>query len=405
MERKENCPDHHMEGNDQLASRKDTQRTKVCMSFLKSATCPSGDSCNLRHDIHGQNVTVLLPNFFQHPALFSEDPLIVENITVEELEEEYGKFYCDVIWRFRTIAPVLMFKCLRNTAKHLCGNVYVQYANSQQASTAAATFNSALSEQYNVEAQLCHLTDWKSAICGKESCPMGLGSSCDYLHVFVNPGNEYRGRFSLRPDGYRWNNVDNNNNILKDRSCSRSSLKNSRKNIFNKMRRPPQEAKPKQPCITYNKTGACVFGEGLCQLTHRSLAGATTVLVPNMFEYVFARHDEHDLATFSQFYHNTLAWFSCMGTVVMYKCCKNLASHLKGNLYVQFENHEQAVQAVNEYNGCDYDGKPIEVKLCPVTNWKGAICRSSPCLLGISHCIDLHVYRNPGNEFSVSRWD
>ena len=376
---------------------------KFCQPFLRFGVCPSGDECVQRHHTYERNVTIVLPNFFRHPALISEDREVVESYTVEDLEEEYGKFYCDIIWRFRTVAPVVMFKCVRNTAKHLCGNVYVQYAHPEQASTAMVTFNSALSEQYSVEAALCHVTDWRAAICGIESCPTGLGSSCEYLHVFTNPGNEYSGRPDRLNNGPRIS--DKNHKRTHTRQRSRSPLGRYRgSNTVSTIRSHRRKDKPKQPCIYYNKTGACIFGDA-CHLTHRSTADATTILVQNMYQYVFTNPDENDKVQFEQFYYNSLAWFGCIGTVKMFKCSRNLLPHLKGNVYIQYESQEQAVQAVNEYSGTEFDGRVIQVQLCPITNWKGAICRSSPCMLGVAQCTDLHVYRNPGNAFAVSRWD
>ena len=165
-----------------------------------------------------------------------------------------------------------------------------RYELPEQATTAMVTFNSALSEKYNVEAKLCHLTDWRSAICGIESCPMGLGSSCDYLHVFNNPGNEYPGRphwpHRRANNGFPYIiDKDYNYNEVRGRRRSRSrSPIHRRGNACNTIRR--RGDKPKQPCIYYNKTGACIFGAA-CQLRHRSNGETPSILVPNFFEYVF----------------------------------------------------------------------------------------------------------------------
>lgn len=48
--------------------------------------------------------------------------------------------------------------------------------------------------------------------------------------------------------------------------------------------------------------------------------------------------------------------------------------HLRGNVYIQYSNNEEAKKALESINGRWYAGKQLRYEFCPVTKWKPAIC-------------------------------
>jgi len=101
--------------------------------------------------------------------------------------------------------------------------------------------------------------------------------------------------------------------------------------------------------------------------------------------------------------------------------CRNKGSHLRGNLYVQFRNVDEAVKAARAMHERYYGGKQIFVQFSPgtcgiatrtqdtspflawsnrhpVVSWRSAICGQylrGSCSRG-DECNFLHPFRNPG---------
>ncbi|KAK7912769.1 hypothetical protein WMY93_012980 [Mugilogobius chulae] len=168
-------------------------------------------------------------------------------------------------------------------------------------------------------------------------------------------------------------------------------------------------------CPFFLKTGACRFGDR-CSRKHVYPSSSTTLLVRSMF-FTFgmeqSRRDDYDMDSclehseeelrehFIDFYHDVLPEFRSIGKVVQFKVSCNYESHLRGNVYVQFETEEQCQEALVKFNGRWYAGRQLQCELCPVTRWKNAICGlfdRQKCPKG-KNCNFLHVFRNPGNEF------
>ncbi|XP_077418821.1 U2 small nuclear ribonucleoprotein auxiliary factor 35 kDa subunit-related protein 2-like [Vanacampus margaritifer] len=168
-------------------------------------------------------------------------------------------------------------------------------------------------------------------------------------------------------------------------------------------------------CPFFLKTGSCRFGDR-CSRKHVYPSTSPTLLIRAMFvtygmeqsrrdDYdgdASLEHSEEDLhESFNEFYHDVLPEFKTVGKVVQFKVSCNYESHLRGNVYIQFDTEEQCREAFIKFNGRWYAGKQLHCEICPVTRWKNAICGlfdRNKCPKG-KHCNFLHVFRNPGNEF------
>ncbi|XP_073255294.1 uncharacterized protein [Porites lutea] len=169
-------------------------------------------------------------------------------------------------------------------------------------------------------------------------------------------------------------------------------------------------------CSFYLKTGACRFGER-CSRQHPRPPSSVTLMIPGMYNDIRLSQsmlDEADQDTsleyddkeayenFKQFYEDTLPEFKKAGTVVQFKVCCNHEPHLRGNVYVQFSREEECAKAFAMFNARWYASKQLSCEYSPVTKWKSAICglfERNRCPRG-KNCNFLHVYHNPGNEFS-----
>lgn len=116
-----------------------------------------------------------------------------------------------------------------------------------------------------------------------------------------------------------------------------------------------------------------------------------------------------------------------IGPVTQFKVCRNEASHLRGNVYVQFALREDAVKAQAAFTGRYYASMPLSPVFVPVTRWRSAICgfdyfsmvhprnkstitstntnQSQQCSHGNLLCNFLHVFPNLESVFDEADMD
>lgn len=114
-----------------------------------------------------------------------------------------------------------------------------------------------------------------------------------------------------------------------------------------------------------------------------------------------------------------------IGPVTQFKVCRNEASHLRGNVYVQFALRDDAVKAQAAFTGRYYASMPLSPVFVPVTRWRSAICgfdyfstvhprnkstitstnQSQQCSHGNLLCNFLHVFPNLESTFDEADMD
>jgi len=118
--------------------------------------------------------------------------------------------------------------------------------------------------------------------------------------------------------------------------------------------------------------------------------------------------DESEMQkAYEEFYDDVFSEWSRFGKIVQFKCCNNLQSHIRGNVFIQYENVEAAIMAKVNLDGRFYGGYPLNVNFSLIKDWKQAICAyNGPEMTSCpkySECNFLHTYRNPRNEFPIER--
>ena len=61
-------------------------------------------------------------------------------------------------------------------------------------------------------------------------------------------------------------------------------------------------------------------------------------------------------------------------TYLILQVCCNHEPHLRGNVYVQYQNEHEAVKAYAKFNGRFYAGRQISCEFVKIEKWKSAIC-------------------------------
>jgi hypothetical protein len=170
-----------------------------CAFYLKTGACRFGPACSKAHPYPVSSPVILLRNFYAplYGALKREVQLDEdedEDLEIDETEayNHFQEFYADTVPELRQFGEIVQLKVCRNHAPHLCGNVYVQYKNDEDAMRAIRSLNGRFYAGRAISTELSPVTHWKTAVCGlfdKNQCPRGR--HCNFLHVFRNPNGEY----------------------------------------------------------------------------------------------------------------------------------------------------------------------------------------------------------------------
>ncbi|CAH1780945.1 unnamed protein product [Owenia fusiformis] len=173
------------------------RQRQICPFFQKTGACRFGERCSRGHPYPDSSNTILIPGMYSHFSL--QEGLMEEydsDITLEYEDSEHYQHYCefyeDVIPEFKKVGHIIQFKVCCNYEPHLRGNLYVQYRDEMEAQSAFLLFNGRWFGGKRLQCEYTDIQKWRNAICGmfaSKRCPKG--KTCNFLHVFRNPGNEF----------------------------------------------------------------------------------------------------------------------------------------------------------------------------------------------------------------------
>ena len=102
---------------------------------------------------------------------------------------------------------------------------------------------------------------------------------------------------------------------------------------------------------------------------------------------------------FNEFYEEIFEELKSFGKIEDIQVCENLGDHMVGNVYIKFEDEEDAEKALQSLNGRFYAGRQLTCEFSPVTDFREARCRQfdeGTCARG-GYCNFMHV-REPSRE-------
>ncbi|XP_057490102.1 LOW QUALITY PROTEIN: splicing factor U2af small subunit B-like [Actinidia eriantha] len=158
-------------------------------------------------------------------------------------------------------------------------------------------------------------------------------------------------------------------------------------------------------CPFYFKIGACRHGNR-CSRLHNRPTISPNLLLSNMYQLpdmitpgVDAQGHPIDPRKikdhFEDLYYDIFEEFGKFGEIENLNVCDNLADRMIGNVYVQFEEEDQAAVALQALQGRFYSGRPIIADFSPVTDFREATCHQfeeNNCNRG-GYCNFMHVKR------------
>lgn len=151
----------------------------------------------------------------------------------------------------------------------------------------------------------------------------------------------------------------------------------------------PAETNPGKPiCQFFIKTGSCRFGDR-CSRNHSRPGISRLLLVPNFFTHIQLDHSkpsEHGADAsleyedsdmnrdFTEFFNDVLPEFESFGKLEQFKVSRNYEPHLRGNVYVEFNDQRNALRAYQLMQGRFYAGRQINLEFSSIISWSTAIC-------------------------------
>lgn len=162
-------------------------------------------------------------------------------------------------------------------------------------------------------------------------------------------------------------------------------------------------------CPFFFKIGACRHGDR-CSRQHHKPPFSQTIIVKHMWVNPAAQiaatgGDPNSLDQkqvqddFDDFFEEIHEEFSKYGRLEECNVCDNLGDHMVGNVYIKFDDEENAAEALQALHGRYYAKRLLDVEFSPVTDFREARCRQfdeSHCSRG-AYCNFMHIKR-------PSRW-
>lgn len=154
----------------------------------------------------------------------------------------------------------------------------------------------------------------------------------------------------------------------------------------------------REKCHFYCKIGACRHGDK-CSKKHIRPLSSHTIVIYNMLNIT----DEGiNPLQFDQFYEDVYMEACTFGPVRSMVVCENGNDHLKGNVYLYYENKDDAQRARDNFNTRWYDERPLYSDLTHITDFREAICRNHDmraCERG-NECNFMHI-RRPSTKLRI----
>ena len=141
-------------------------------------------------------------------------------------------------------------------------------------------------------------------------------------------------------------------------------------------------------CSFFVKIGACRFGDS-CMKFHSYPPVSKTLVFPHLFseigvsgsmvdereQDVELEIDDRELyQRYLDFYEDVYPEVRACGRVLRFEVCANYASHLKGNVFVEFERTEDAARCRLALNGRWYNRRLVRCEFSCVGEFDKAIC-------------------------------
>ncbi|KAI5954814.1 hypothetical protein KGF57_003838 [Candida theae] len=153
----------------------------TCEFYNKIGACRHGEKCSKKHIKPTSSKTLLLANLYQNPKHNKNE---TEEFTEKQIQEQFDLFFQDIFIHISKMSQVHDLVVCENENNHLNGNVYVQFASVQDASSVNTSLNQEWFNGRPVHCDLSPVSEFSDACCrayDMQSCERG--EMCNYMHI------------------------------------------------------------------------------------------------------------------------------------------------------------------------------------------------------------------------------
>eukprot|EP00918_Siedleckia_nematoides_P068008 GHVU01148046.1.p1 GENE.GHVU01148046.1~~GHVU01148046.1.p1 ORF type:complete len:205 (+),score=26.14 GHVU01148046.1:36-650(+) len=168
-----------------------------CPFYWKIGACRHGDQCSRSHYKPTASQTLILRHMYQNPpvALAIAEGQSVDDELADQAQDHFEAFYEEVFEELAKYGEVEEMVICDNIGDHMIGNVYVKYANEDDAEAALKQLSERYYEARLIQAEFSPVTDFREArcrqfvdgMCTRENLACKLAHVVCHAHLSLTP--------------------------------------------------------------------------------------------------------------------------------------------------------------------------------------------------------------------------
>ena len=171
-----------------LASIFGTEKDRVnCPFYFKIGACRHGERCSRLHNKPTVSQTLLLINMYQSPEqarLLGGNAQAAHSSEPKEIQEHYEDFCHDIFEELAIHGEIEELNVCDNLADHMVGNVYVKFADEDDAMKAKQSLDGRYYMGRPIKCEFSPVTDFRESTCRQyEENTCTRGGYCNFMHV------------------------------------------------------------------------------------------------------------------------------------------------------------------------------------------------------------------------------
>jgi len=171
-----------------LASIFGTEKDRVnCPFYFKIGACRHGERCSRLHNKPTVSQTLLLINMYQSPEqarLLGGNTQGAHSTEPQDVQEHYEDFCHDIFEELAIHGEIEELNVCDNLADHMVGNVYVKFADEDDAMKAKQSLDGRYYMGRPIKCEFSPVTDFRESTCRQyEENTCTRGGYCNFMHV------------------------------------------------------------------------------------------------------------------------------------------------------------------------------------------------------------------------------
>ncbi|KNC31317.1 hypothetical protein FF38_14302 [Lucilia cuprina] len=199
--------------------------------------------------------------------------------------------------------------------------------------------------------------------------------------------------------------------------CMQQYLEDSSMKTPERLDRCMETKSGEKPCEFFLKTNSCRFGS-VCSFNHKRPLLAKTLLIRHFFQHPLLEQQKHEEYSrsdselelserdlrdaYDEFCGDVWPVLEEFGTIVNFRAVRNVQSHFRGNVFVEYADKRSALKAFMNLHNRYYASKRLNVEFSNIRAWRTGVCGLSlgrKCPKGVE-CNFFHFMKNKDNKYN-----